>query len=412
MPTYSLFDLQEYIRRVLALNFGEPIWVTAEIAQMSPARGHLFVELVQKGPEADSPLVAQVSAVLWQRDYQRLRLALGKVLDELLADGREVRLEVRIDYHERYGLKLVITDADPAYTFGRLELQRRQTIETLREQGFLEKNRALPLPRVLQRIAVISSEGAAGFQDFREQLTQNAFGYAFQCRFFSAAVQGDRLESEMLAALDAVAVQAGRFDAVVILRGGGARLDLAGFDSLALCQRAVALPVPLFTGIGHDMDETVLDLVAWSALKTPTAVADFLVQHNLFFENEILRLAGQTRDNALGRLQRNALELAQLETTTRWAAQGLLRRETQHLTTLATALPNLLRQRLLRANAQLDQAESLCAALHPDAVLRRGFSVTRKAGKVITSADDVRAGDVLETQLKDGILVSEFRRKS
>lgn len=412
MPTYSLFDLQEYIRRVLALNFSGTLWVTAEVAQVSPSRGHLFVELVQKGPEADSPLVAQVSAVLWQRDYQRLRLALGNVLDELLADGREVRLEVRVDYHERYGLKLVITDADPAFTFGRLELQRRQTIETLREQGLLGKNRALPLPRVLQQIAVISSEGAAGFQDFREQLTQNAFGYAFQCRFFSSAVQGDRLESEMLAALDAVAIQAGRFDVVVILRGGGARLDLAGFDSPALCQRAANLPIPLFTGIGHDMDETVLDLVAWSALKTPTAVADFLVQHNLFFENEILRLAGQTRDTALGRLKRNALELAQLETTTHWAVQTQLRQASQQLATLETALPNLLRQRLLRANTQLDQAEALCAALHPDAVLRRGFSITRQAGKVVTGVEDVRAGDVLETQLKDGTLVSEIRGKS
>ncbi|MBK8968268.1 MAG: exodeoxyribonuclease VII large subunit [Lewinellaceae bacterium] len=412
MPTYSLFDLQEYIRRVLALNFSGTLWVTAEVAQVSPSRGHLFVELVQKGPEADSPLVAQVSAVLWQRDYQRLRLALGNVLDELLADGREVRLEVRVDYHERYGLKLVITDADPAFTFGRLELQRRQTIETLREQGLLGKNRALPLPRVLQQIAVISSEGAAGFQDFREQLTQNAFGYAFQCRFFSSAVQGDRLESEMLAALDAVAMQAGRFDVVVILRGGGARLDLAGFDSPALCQRAANLPIPLFTGIGHDMDETVLDLVAWSALKTPTAVADFLVQHNLFFENEILRLAGQTRDTALGRLKRNALELAQLETTTHWAVQTQLRQASQQLATLETALPNLLRQRLLRANTQLDQAEALCAALHPDAVLRRGFSITRQAGKVVTGVEDVRAGDVLETQLKDGTLVSEIRGKS
>ncbi|MEZ4942671.1 MAG: exodeoxyribonuclease VII large subunit [Saprospiraceae bacterium] len=412
MPTYSLFDLQEYIRRVLALNFSGTLWVTAEVAQVSPSRGHLFVELVQKGPEADSPLVAQVSAVLWQRDYQRLRLLLGNVLDELLADGREVRLEVRVDYHERYGLKLVITDADPAFTFGRLELQRRQTIETLREQGLLGKNRALPLPRVLQQIAVISSEGAAGFQDFREQLTQNAFGYAFQCRFFSSAVQGDRLESEMLAALDAVAMQAGRFDVVVILRGGGARLDLAGFDSPALCQRAANLPIPLFTGIGHDMDETVLDLVAWSALKTPTAVADFLVQHNLFFENEILRLAGQTRDTALGRLKRNALELAQLETTTHWAVQTQLRQASQQLATLETALPNLLRQRLLRANTQLDQAEALCAALHPDAVLRRGFSITRQAGKVVTGVEDVRAGDVLETQLKDGTLVSEIRGKS
>jgi len=411
MPTFTLFDLQEYIRRVLALNFSEALWVTAEVAQLSHARGHMFIELVQKGPETDSDLVAQVSAVLWQRDFQRLRLSLGRTLDELLLDGREVRLLVRVEYHERYGLKLIVQDADPAYTFGRLELQRRQTIETLREQGLLEKNRKLPLPRVLQRIAVISSEGAAGFQDFREQLAGNAYGYGFQCTFFSAAMQGDRLETEMLAALDAVAAQASRFDAAVILRGGGARTDLAGFDRLALCQRAAALPIPLFTGIGHDVDETVLDLVAWTALKTPTAVADFLVQHNLFFENEILRMAGQIRDAVQVRLKNNTLELTRLEAAAAWTMQGQLRQASQGLEALATALPDLVRRRIQRAATQIDQAEALCAALHPDAVLRRGFSITRKDGKIIGSVVEVHAGDVLETQLRDGRLTSNFLEK-
>lgn len=406
MTTYSLLDLQAYIRRVLALNFQENLWTSAEIAQVSRSRGHLYLNLVQKGSEADSDVVAQIQAVLWQRDYQRLRLSVGLALDEVLREGREVRLCVRVDYHERYGLKLVVADADAAYTFGRLELQRRQTVDTLRQLGLLERNRALPLPSVLQRIAVITSEGAAGFQDFREHLAQNPFGYAFQCQLFSTAMQGKNLESELIAALEAVAARRGQFDCAVVLRGGGARLDLAGFDALSLCKTAAALPLPLLTGIGHDTDETVLDLVAHASLKTPTAVADFLIQRNLFFENDLLRTAGHFRTAAERHLAVAQLATANLETALRWGTQGRLRAARQQVDNLAQALPTLVAQRLHRADDLLRRADDLCNALHPDAALRRGFSLTLRDGQVLTCADDVRPGDALETRLRDGKVVS------
>ncbi|MBK8192303.1 MAG: exodeoxyribonuclease VII large subunit [Lewinellaceae bacterium] len=266
----------------------------------------------------------------------------------------------------------------------------------------MEKNSALPLPSVLQRIAVISSEGAAGFQDFREQLANNPFGFAFQCRLFSAAVQGVGLESEMIAAFELIAAQATQFDCVVVLRGGGARLDLAGFDQLELCKKAAMLPLPLFTGIGHDTDETVLDLVAHAALKTPTAVADYLLQHNLFFENEILRFARQISDTALHDLKIKSLELGSLETALQWGVRGCLRSASQHLDALENALPGLLRQRITQSASQLDKAETLCLALHPDAVLRRGFSLSLKDGKVLRSAAEAQPGDLLETRWIDG----------
>ncbi|MBK9335948.1 MAG: exodeoxyribonuclease VII large subunit [Lewinellaceae bacterium] len=410
MPTYSLLDLQAYIRRVLALNFQEGLWITAEIAQVGRSRGHLFLDLVQKGPDAHSDIVAQAQAVVWQRDYQRLRLSIGFALDEVLHEGREVRLCVRVDYHERYGLKLVVTDADAAYTFGRLELQRRQTIDTLRQLGLLERNRALPLPAVLQRIAVVTSEGAAGFQDFREHLAQNPFGYAFDCRLFAAAVQGKSLEAEIIGALETVAAQRDRFDGVAVLRGGGARLDLAGFDALELCKTAAALPLPLLTGIGHDTDETVLDLVAHTALKTPTAVADFLIQHNLFFENNLARLAEHFRAAADQHLKIKNLEMANLEAALHWGAQGRMRSAHQQVDALAAGLPALIRQRLHRAADYLHRADTLCQALHPQAVLRRGFSLTLRDGKVLTHAAAATPGDVLETRLQDGVLVSRVEQ--
>ncbi|MDW8231102.1 MAG: exodeoxyribonuclease VII large subunit, partial [Saprospiraceae bacterium] len=249
MMTYSLLDLNAHIRYAVALNFPEAIWVTAEIAQVNEARGHIFMDLVQKGEGEEGAIVAQAAAILWQRQYRQLRLQRGHALDEALCEGREVRLQVRVDFHERYGLKLIVLDADPAYTIGRMELQRRQTLKQLEEAGLLERNRSLPMPCVLQHIAVISSEGAAGLQDFQEHLRQNAFGFAFHLQLFSTAVQGENLEVEFLQALQQVALQAQAFDCAVVLRGGGARLDLSGFDALSVCRAAALLPIPLLTGI-------------------------------------------------------------------------------------------------------------------------------------------------------------------
>lgn len=406
MQTYTLFDLLEHLRRVIALNYPEALWITAEIAQISRSRGHLYLDLVQKGAGADSGIAAQAQAVIWQREYQKLRLAQGIALEEVLHDGREVRLLARVDFHERYGLKLLITDVDPAYTFGQIELRRRQTIDTLRALGLLERNRALPLPAVLQRIAVVSSEGAAGFQDFREHLAANAFRYRFQCRLFSSAVQGDNAEPELIAALETIAAQRDRFDCAVILRGGGARTDLAAFDRLNLCKIAATLPLPLFTGIGHDADESVLDMVAHTALKTPTAVADFLIQHNLFFENSLLRIAGQIQETAAYHLKVKNLELHNLESASRWGARARARAAQQQIEQTASALPDLIRRQLLAAARQLEQAEALCAALHPEAALRRGFSLTLKDGKVVTAAAEVQPGDMLDTRLREGSVSS------
>ncbi len=402
MTTYSLLDLHTFLRQAIALNFPDPLWITAEIAQATFARGHLFLELVQKAETGEDDIAAQASAILWQRQYRQLRHNLGVALDEALCEGREVRLRVRVDFHERYGFNLFVLDADPAYTIGRLELQRRKTLQTLREEGLLERNRALPLPRALQRIAIVSSEGAAGLQDFQEHLQQNPFGFAFSCRLFSTAVQGERLETEFLEALQQIAQQAGAFDCAVVLRGGGARLDLAGFDALPVCRAAAQLPIPLLTGIGHETDETVLDHVAFASLKTPTAVADFLIQHNLFFEDDLLKIAEQVRQLTQALSSQQHLQLTQWQTAVQWAAQTHLRSAQQQIAYAETTLPLLQGHILRRAQEQLQRAEALCQAWHPETALRRGFSLTFKNGKVVFSAQGVRPGEVVETRLADG----------
>lgn len=401
---YSLFDLNEHIRRALALNFQQPVWIAAEIAQAGQSRGHFYLDLVQKG--ADDDIVAQSQAVLWANDYRKLRAVLGLQLDAVLREGLEVKMQVRVDFHERYGLKLIIADLDPAYTFGQLELRRRQTVQTLRELDLFDKNRSLSLPSVLQRIAVVTSEGAAGFQDFREHLEKNSFGYQFDCQLFASSVQGKNAEVELLEALKKVAAQHENFDCTVIVRGGGARLDLAAFDGLELCKTVAQMPLPVFTGIGHDVDETVLDLVAHSALKTPTAVADFLLQHNLFFENEILRLAENIRATSDFRLKIKQLELEHLETATRLGSRECLRATARQLDMLEEKLPELALQTLRNQQRFLEKSEAICQAFDPASVLRRGYSLTLKNGKAVTSANELAAGDLLETHLQEGVIWS------
>lgn len=402
---HSLFDLNEHVRRVLALNFQQPLWVAAEIAQIGQSRGHFYFDLVQKGVGDD--LLAQAQAVMWASDYRRLRTALGSNLDAVLREGLEVKMQVRVDFHERYGLKLLISDLDPTHSIGQLALRRQQAVQALRGLGLLERNRALPLPRVLQRVAVVTSEGAAGFQDFREHLEKNAFGYRFDCRLFAAAVQGKSAESELREALGLAAAQSPAFDCVVVVRGGGARLDLAAFDGLELCKTVAQMPLPVLVGIGHDVDETVLDLVAHTSLKTPTAVADFLLQHNLFFENEISRLAENIRATGDHCLKINQLELDRLETSIGWAGKERLRTAAQGLDVWAAQLPVLVMLSLRNQNRRLGEMENVCCAFQPESVLRRGYSLTLKNGKAVTSPTELEPGDVLETRLRSGTVISK-----
>jgi exodeoxyribonuclease VII large subunit len=404
MQVYTLYELNTYLRQVLALNFQQPLWIAAELASVGQSRGHWYFDLVQKG-EGDA-LLAQGQAMLWAVDYRRMRAAKGAALDAVLREGLEIKLQVKIDFHERYGLKYQVLDLDPAYSLGQLELLRRQTIQTLQQLGLLARNRALPLPTVLQRVAVISSGGAAGFQDFLKQLTDNPFGYRFFCDLLDVAVQGKAAEAEINAALTLVAQRRDRYDCAVILRGGGARTDLAVFDSLELCKTAAHCPLPLFTGIGHDTDESILDLVAHTALKTPTAAADFLVQRNLHFETALLQLAAVARERSEYALKTALLEIKATESALQWGVRENLRSAVQRIQVIEDRLPALAAQTFRGHVSALEHAEAVCRAFDPASVLRRGYSITTKNGKAVRAAFEIAEGDVLETKLQDGVVRS------
>lgn len=408
IEAYSLFDLNEYIRQVLQLNFPTSVWVQAEIVQSGFSRSHCYLSLLQKAADSDE-IIAQAQAVIWAGKMFSLRKKIGESLHSLLEPGTEVQLQVEVSFHERYGLKLIVLDIDPYYTLGKLELLRRKTIEALQQQNLLNRNRQLPLPPVIQRIAVLSSPSAAGYADFTEQLQNNQQGYLFEMKLFPTAMQGQMVEEEFLQQLQKI--EPDKFDIAVVLRGGGARLDLAAFDKFSLCEAVAHCALPVVTGIGHEVDQSVLDMVAFAALKTPTAVAEYILQHNLLFETELLRIAQQIRSLSATYLNDQALRLQQISLQLKRRADSELHSQNLLLTLYAQALP-IASQQLTRHKATLlDGLEKSLALLNPVNILQRGYALVRRKGVVIHSAAQLSEGEQIETSFHDGSINSTVNRK-
>jgi exodeoxyribonuclease VII large subunit len=397
---HTLLDLNVYIRQVLALNFQQPLWITAEIAQIGQSKGHFYLDLVQNGP--DKQPVAQAQAAIWATEYRRLFKKLGIEIHALLQEGVQIKCLVLVDFHERYGLKLHIQDIDPAFTLGQMHLHRRLVLEQLKHAGLTTLNRSLPLAPVLQRIAVISSDGAAGWQDFREHLAQNPYGYHFQLELFQSAVQGKNAEQEVIQAAEKISERMADFDAVAIVRGGGSRLDLGAFDQFHLCAAVARLPLPVFSGIGHDVDETALDRVAYHSLKTPTAVADFLIQHNFVFENAVFQQASEITFWAANLVKNQHQQLVYLEKNLFWAAQTQMQQAFQELRLLETQLPQWTDRLLRQQHRNLEQWAQWCYNLHPQRLLEKGYAIVRKNGQLIRSEAALETGDRLDITLRDG----------
>jgi exodeoxyribonuclease VII large subunit len=409
MQTYTLFQLNEYIRRILALNFSEPLWITAEIAQINESRGHYFLSLVEK-KEEDGTIVAQSEAAIWEPTRRQIRKQLGLQIHEVLQAGRSVRLKVQVDYHERYGMKLIIHEIDPAYTLGQLELQRRQTIAALQKARLLDRNAQLELPVVVQRLAVISSPTAAGYHDFVQQLAKNPYGYRFEVSLFPSAMQGQGVAVELPAQLTKINRQKKQFDAVVVIRGGGSRLDLSAFDEMEVAKTLAKCKIPVITGIGHEIDETVADLVAHTALKTPTAVAEWLIGRSLQFESRLLQQTQQLQLIARQHLQEADSHLNSVQQTLRYLTKGRLQQQQQLLDYIALELPTKADQQLRTNRQHLDHLDQMIHLLSIANTLERGFTLTQLNGKAVTSGKDLEAGALITTVFKDGKIDSTVKK--
>jgi len=394
---------------VIALNLPEALWIRCEISQLKESRGHFYIDLIQKG-EGNDEILAQAAAVLWRKNYRKLKQSLGQELDSLLQEGFEVKLQVKVEFHERYGLKLVVENFDLAYAMGKLELKRREIIRELKKLRLLEKNKSLALPPVLQRIAVLTSERAAGYQDYLKQLTTNSYGFQFSNTLFPTAVQGSNVEMEIIRQLKVIEKQKDRFDCLIIIRGGGAKLDLAAFDSFALCKEMANFPLPVLTGIGHDMDETVLDMVAHSALKTPTAVADFILLRNHLFESTITELGLELKSKTFQMVKENQFSLQQMAQDVHFLFQKKISQGVQMVQFIEQKLPQSLKFIFQKEKMRLSNIEKNCDLLNPQTTLNRGFSLTLKNGRVITSPRDVQQGDSISNILREGVLHSLVKK--
>jgi exodeoxyribonuclease VII large subunit len=398
---HTLLELNQFLNRIVVANLPEPVWVTCEIMQINNSRGHYYIDLIEKD-EITQQIVAQSQAVMWSGTYYRLKKKIGVNFKNLLQSGIQVLVEVKVDFSARYGLKLVIENIDPAYTLGQMELQRQATIEQLKKEDLFKKNNQLILPKVPQRIAVISSSKAAGLQDFLQELTTNQYDYDIKYHLFEAAMQGQFSEKEIISALREIEKQKGNFDAVVLIRGGGSKLDLSGFDSLKICRTLANFPLPVLTGIGHEIDESISDLVAHSSLKTPTAVATFLIERFLNYElkvNQLHQLIGQNTQSVLNR---NSQFLEQIEQGVKYTVKTQLFNAERMVDYIDHEIPKLVKSRLRLASSKLALIEKTVELLNPKNTLKRGFSMTTKNGKIITSRTLFKENDIIETHFADG----------
>lgn len=403
--TYSLFELNEYIRQVMALNFSDPIWVKGELSQANFSRGHCYLNLVQKG--AQDEILAQSQGVIWALQLKKLRNKLGLELDVVLQEGIEVLLQVKVDFHERYGLKLIVHDIDPAYTLGKLALKRRETILKLKAEGLLEKNKALTLPLVIQRVAILSSETAAGWKDFLNEMTNNEFGYQFKLQLFSVAMQGVKVVEEIISALEQI--NPADFDVLIVIRGGGSKLDLSAFDEYKLCEKMASVPIPVVCGIGHEIDETVLDKVAHTSLKTPTAVAGFVIHHNMHFESMVLSIGQEIQSDITKTVNEQDQLLKQIQYSLEQRSKGIVHKETMMLDYIQKELPLLFKHEVEKATRHLDMLDKSVAYLSPEMTLKRGYTITTRDGFMV-SQKNIGALDELETQFHDGSVKSIVKK--
>lgn len=425
----SLYQLQTLVKEALEHQMPLSYWVTAEIGELKVNQsGHCYLELVEKGGANQVPR-ARANAMIWRGTYGALRSYFASATGRELERGMNVLLKMAVNFHQLYGLSFVISDIDPLYTLGDMERQRQETIDRLREEGVFDMNRGLGLPYVVQRVAVVSSRNAAGYQDFMNEIA--AGGYHFEVTLFEAVMQGHATEDSVIAALESIVEDGREFDAVVIIRGGGSQSDLAAFDSYRLSSHIAQFPIAVVTGIGHDKDQSVTDLVACVSLKTPTAVAAWLVAGLAEFEtylnqlqNSALDLTNAYFDREKRRLQIAAMSLSQtssaltrkMEIRLERLAGELLRRQDNlilrlrnRLEIMASSLRERCVARISRENARLDLAHQMVNDRRPDSILALGFAIVRRGGQAVKDVSTLNEGDRLDVTFFKGSAVTEVK---
>ena len=404
---FSLFELNSLVREVVESEMPDEYWVEAELSDCRESRGHYYMELIQKDEHSATP-IAKAPARCWASKWMMIRPYFERTTGQQLHAGMKVLLKVYAQFHEAYGFAWIVTDIDPTYTLGDMARKRQEIIRQLKEEGVFDLQKGLSLPLFCQRIAVISSETAAGYGDFCNQLADNPYGFQFETQLFPAIMQGEGVEQSIIAALERIYDT--DYDAVVIIRGGGATSDMSGFDTLALAENVANFPLPIITGIGHDRDESILDMVSHTRVKTPTAAAAFLIDHL----KEVLDVIDASQERitslALQKLSTLHSQFSIVQETIPRLFSIVKTRQEAKLDAFYQRLLTALDHRLTSERHRMELMEEKVKTLDPTLLLKRGYSITLFNGRAVRDPQMLKEGDEIETRIEKGVIISKVKK--
>lgn len=453
IKTYTLSELQHEIKESISEQFPFAVWIVAEINTLTRHKsGHCYMELVQKSKTSNS-IIAQARATVWANKFSFISAYFESETDSELAAGMNVMLQVTITYHEVYGLSLNVIGINPTYTIGDMERAKKEIIARLINEGVFDMNKTQSFPAVVQNIAVISSSTAAGYGDFVNHLETNTYGYHINITLFEAAMQGEQTEISVLDALNRIGEEYENYDAVAIIRGGGSKNDLSWFDNYNIAYMVTQFPLPVISGIGHERDESIVDMVAHTRMKTPTAVANFIIDYNAQFEEQVDstsseifgiakeflmssemylnnmtisimkvrtrlskdtercdRIMSEIRTGLNVRMKEEEMKLNMIGNKLETSPKRLISEQESHLNGIKELISRTTKHRIEKANEKLSFLEHRLTLNDPRTILKRGYSITRINGKVVTNDLETNEGDIMETLLYDGKVTSVVKK--
>lgn len=404
----TLLELNGLVRNAIEMSLPDEYWVEAELSECREHGGHCYMELIEKDDSTNTP-VARASAKCWRQTWQMLRPHFERATGQPLRAGMKVLLHVYAQYHEAYGFSWIVSDIDPTYTIGDMARKRQEIIRQLKEEGIFDMQRELCIPLFAQRIAVISAPNAAGYGDFCRHLEDNDYGFHFDVTLFPAIMQGEQVEQSIIAALNSVYQCINTIDVVVIIRGGGATADLSGFDTLALAENVAQFLLPIITGIGHDRDESILDMVSHLRVKTPTAAAAFLVDNLKHVLERIERAETFIDHYVTDHIRQQQQRISHLATLIPTLAMRTLIDGRHRIELLENRLPVAIRRRLTDQQHLLERITLQLQGFDPRLLLARGYSITIKDGHAVRDPQQLHPGDEIETRVEKGTIISTVK---
>lgn len=402
----SLYELNNLVRGVIANTFSQSFWIRAEMSDVRVAQnGHCYLEFIEKDSK-NRNIIAKARGSIWANVFRLLKAYFESETGQAFSSGLKVLVQVSVEFHELYGYSLNVHNIDPTYTLGDQARNRALILKQLEEEGVLTLNKELELPTITNRIAVISSPTAAGYEDFCNQLENNPDGFVFYTHLFPAIMQGERTEESIISALDRVYEHADKFDAVIIIRGGGATSELSSFDSYLLAANCAQFPLPVITGIGHERDDTVLDIVAHTRAKTPTAVAEFLIKRIQSAAINMYELQEAIITSTNRKITEESVSLNTLATHFSYLTKDYTKDQLNKISVFTERLKSLTKKVIVDEKHRLTNQEQFLKLISPENILKKGYTLTIRDNKIVKNSAELKEGDTITNRFFDGDVIS------